>query len=94
MTQRPINTEACRRLCAAVIETAVDDYRMHTRAGRIAGGKLTSKREGVKRNGAHHSQTDAAQVLHFFRDGCLDAWVDVGGLQIDPGMMRSKLGIS
>jgi len=89
-----MNTHAARTLCAAVIEFALSDFKMHERAGRIAKGRLTSKREMTRRDGANHAQTDAASVLHFFRNGSLDRWIEVGGLDIDPGMIRSKLGIS
>lgn len=93
MNPKTLHIEGCRRLVAAVIEFAIDDFKMHERSGRIVNGKATSSRTTTRRDGACHSQTEAQKAVHFFTSKTLDGWIEVGCLDIDPDMIRSKLGI-
>lgn len=89
-----MNTESVRRLCAAVIEAAIDDYRMHVRHGRIKDGRLTKANQMCYRNGSRQHESDAKRLLHFFKQGgAMDAWIDVGNLEIDPTQIRKALKI-
>lgn len=88
-----MNKEGYQRLCAAVIESAVDDYKAHCRAGRIVDGKPTKGRDYIRRNGARTKGDDAATTLHFFKGGCLDKWINLGALKLDAKAIRERLGI-
>ncbi|TXH59331.1 MAG: hypothetical protein E6Q97_00110 [Desulfurellales bacterium] len=89
-----MNTESARRLCAAVIEAAIEDYRMHVRHGRIKDGQLTTAQQTCYRNGSRQHEPDAKRLLHFFKKGgAMDAWIDVAGLEIDPNQIRNALKI-
>lgn len=88
-----MNPEGAKRLCAAVIEGAVEDYRMHVRLGHIKDGRRT-KKPCVKRFNGSNIGTDAAdKVLHFFKAGGLDEWITIGGLRLDGDAIRSALNI-
>ena len=88
-----MNLEGARKLCAAVIEEAVNDYRMHCRLGHIKDGRRTKKPIAKRMNGVNMKLDSADQVLHFFKAGSLEGWISVGALNIDPDAVRKALGI-
>ena len=88
-----MNLEGARKLCAAVIEEAVNDYRMHCRLGHIKDGRRTKKPIKKRMNGVNMKLDSADQVLHFFKAGGLDEWITIGGLRLDGDAIREALNI-
>lgn len=88
-----MNLEGVRNLCAAVIESAVDDYKMHVNLGHIKDGRRTKKPCKKRQNGCNIGTDAADKVLHFFKAGGLDEWITIGGLRLDGDAIRSALNI-
>jgi hypothetical protein len=98
-----IETETAKKLVAAIITQAVDDYKYFVSAGCILDGvNIMPKRDGLAKkskskrvNGMDAKGATIAELLEFFKRGkTMDTWISLACLDINPNQIRSKLGIA
>lgn len=106
MTPQTIDIDGARRLGAAVIEQAIHDHRALSAKGYIVGGKVLLQQPDQMRpeferqmrkqkvRGNHVTRKACFELLEFFQPGgTMERWISLAKLDIDPDMIRSRLGI-
>lgn len=87
-----LNDNGARLLICAVVEQAVSDFKLLSKRGRIVSGKIIRKGNGG--GFVRDAENQAIQTLHFFsKAGPLDEWLAVAGIEVNPNLVRKKLGI-
>jgi hypothetical protein len=102
MSKLKIEINAAKKLVAAIITQAIEDYRSMESKGWILGGQIILPKKAQmsrasvskKTRGILARRTNCEEIIHFFKPGgMMDKWIDVGMLDINPNQIRRKLGI-
>lgn len=89
-----LNDDGARRFICAVVEQAVEDFKILVRRGRIVNGQaMPSERQTIA--AGYEYQDHVKRLLHFFQPGGpMDMWLGAAGIQINPNLIRERLGIA
>ena len=89
-----LNETGARRLVAAVVEKAIEDYRFLVSHGGIVDGNAMPSKTTKKDGTAYQHEDEIKELLDFFRPGGpMDNWLRAAGININPNLIRKKLGI-
>lgn len=93
-SKTPLEYEAARRLCAAIIEQAVLDYRELVASGLVANGALTARTLARFDCVGYTAASEVAELVYFLAGRGLDELIALAGFNnISPDAIRSKLKI-
>lgn len=94
--------ESHKKLVAAIIAQAVDDYKSFVEKGWIVGNKIMlptwceshKKTKNKKARGILARRANCEEIIHFFKPGgMMDKWVDLADLAISPDQIRHNIGV-
>jgi len=88
-----LNGKGIRNLVIAIVQQAVDDVKALTQAGVVQNGRIVMSTmprkvcEGM-------TIPEVKDTLYFFEDANISRYLSLGGIDIEPKVIRSKLGFN
>lgn len=89
-----VTDAGARRLICGMIEQAVLDFKGLVETGRIVNGVVLPCARTRRYDTDYRTPAEVKDLLDFFTKGALDEWLLVGGIRINPNLIREKLGIT
>lgn len=89
-----MDDDDARRVICGVIAQAIEDYRDLVALGRIVNGKAVRTRRAVRVIAGYGNIAEVESLLVFFEPGgLLDKLLVQFGIQINPRVIRRRLGL-